>query len=95
MISQAMIKAQIQATASGAILFDSAQMADAAEHWFEQGADADGATRAGRGEVVFFDAPFGACVLRHDRRGGLSPTSTPTATCGPVASAVGRFANFA
>ncbi len=71
MIPDAMIKAQIQSTASGAILFDSAQMAKADEHWFEQVAHADGTLRGGRGEVVFFDAPFGACVLRHYRRGGL------------------------
>ena len=71
MISQAMIKAQIQPTTSGAILFDSAQMAKADEHWFELLADGDATIRAGRGEVVFFDAPFGACVLRHYRRGGL------------------------
>ena len=71
MISKEMIKAQIQPTASGAILFDSAQMAEASEHWFEQVADTEAATRAGRGEVVFFEAPFGACVLRHYHRGGL------------------------
>ncbi|HET9033682.1 MAG TPA: 3-deoxy-D-manno-octulosonic acid kinase [Dokdonella sp.] len=71
MIPQVMIKAQIQATANGAILFDSTQMAKADERWFEQAASGDAATRAGRGEVVFFDAPFGACVLRHYHRGGL------------------------
>lgn len=66
-----MIKAQIQSTASGAILFDSAQMAEADEHWFEQVAGTAGTIRGGRGAVVFFDAPFGACVLRHYHRGGL------------------------
>lgn len=69
--TEAMINAQTQTTASGAILFDSSQMAVADEHWFEQVPIADGAIRAGRGEVVFFDAPFGACVLRHYHRGGL------------------------
>lgn len=66
-----MIKAEIQPTSSGAILFDSSQMAQASEHWFEPEPDALGSTRAGRGEVIFFDAPFGACVLRHYHRGGL------------------------
>ena len=68
-----MIKAQIQPRANGAMLFDAGQMASADEHWFEQasaGSD-DGSVSAGRGAVVFFDAPFGACVLRHYRRGGL------------------------
>ncbi len=66
-----MINAKIQSTSSGAILFDAAQMAQADEHWFERTAATGVVTRAGRGEVVFFDAPFGACVLRHYRRGGL------------------------
>ena len=66
-----MIKAQIQSTESGGILFDSTQMAAAETRWFDQARAAGVADRAGRGEVVFFDAPFGACVLRHYHRGGL------------------------
>lgn len=66
-----MINAQIQPTSSGAILFDATRMTHADEQWFEQSADTHSASRAGRGEVVFFDAPFGACVLRHYHRGGL------------------------
>ncbi len=67
-----MIKAQIQKTVDGAILFDSAHVAEADEQWFAQVAGADAEQRAGRGAVVFFEAPFGACVLRHYRRGGLA-----------------------
>ncbi len=67
-----MIKAQIQKTANGAILFDSAQIAEAEEQWFVQVAGAHDERHAGRGAVVFFEAPFGACVLRHYRRGGLA-----------------------
>ena len=67
-----MIKAQIQKTAHGAILFDPAQVGAADEHWFEQVAGVQGEQRPGRGAVVFFDAPFGSCVLRHYRRGGLA-----------------------
>lgn len=66
-----MIKAHIQPTSSGAILFDATQMAAANEQWFEQTAAAEAVSRAGRGDVVFFDTPFGACVLRHYLRGGL------------------------
>ena len=68
-----MIKAQIQPGRNGAMLFDAAQMASADEHWFEQAgtASADRSASTGRGAVAYFDAPFGACVLRHYRRGGL------------------------
>ena len=66
-----MIKAKIQKTARGAIMFDSSQMDVADERWFEQVAADPVSQHAGRGAVVFFDAPFGACVLRHYRRGGL------------------------
>jgi 3-deoxy-D-manno-octulosonic acid kinase len=66
-----MIKAQIQTSAHGAIQFDSEVMSRADESWFEQTATAGDGVRAGRGAVVFFDAPFGACVLRHYCRGGL------------------------
>ncbi len=66
-----MSKAQIQKTAHGAILFDAARVADADEQWFARGSSTVEGVHAGRGEVVFFDAPFGACVLRHYHRGGL------------------------
>lgn len=66
-----MIKAQLQSTASGAILFDGSKMAVADEQWFERVSNHPESSRAGRGEVVFFDSPFGACVLRHYHRGGL------------------------
>lgn len=68
-----MIKAQIQRVAGGAILFDAAQMQHAEESWFAPGNVAAGATasKGGRGAVVYFEAPFGACVLRHYHRGGL------------------------
>lgn len=68
-----MIKAEIQSTATGAILFDAAQMPAAEEKWFDSqlAAQAAPADAGGRGCVYFLDAPFGACVLRHYRRGGL------------------------
>ncbi|MGB0134859.1 3-deoxy-D-manno-octulosonic acid kinase [Dokdonella sp.] len=68
-----MIKAQVQPTATGAILFDAAQMPVAEEKWFQQSTDAHAAPddAGGRGSVYFLDAPFGACVLRHYRRGGF------------------------
>ncbi|MFZ1390404.1 MAG: 3-deoxy-D-manno-octulosonic acid kinase [Dokdonella sp.] len=66
-----MIKAQIQSTADGAILFDAAQMDKADAQWFDRTATVGEGERAGRGTVIFFDAPFGACVLRHYHRGGL------------------------
>ena len=66
-----MIKPKIQPMPDGAILFDSDLLATADARWF----DADGIDgarqQAGRGSVVFFDVPFGACVLRHFQRGGL------------------------
>lgn len=66
-----MIQPKTQKIPNGAILFDSALMPSADPRWFEPGVDDGARTRAGRGSVVFFDAPFGACVLRHFQRGGL------------------------
>lgn len=68
-----MIKAQTQTIAGGAMLFDAAQMEHADESWFAPDRARAGAStgKAGRGEVVYFEAPFGACVLRHYHRGGL------------------------
>lgn len=39
------------------------------QHWREQGRAQDAS--GGRGSAVYVDAPFGRCVLRHYRRGGL------------------------
>lgn len=65
-----MIEAQVQPTPRGAILFDAALAAAPDPAWFRPGASAR-RLRAGRGDVTFFDTAFGACVLRHYRRGGL------------------------
>ena len=65
-----MIEAQVQKTTRGAILFDAAVLGAIDDTWFEPPHEATRQT-AGRGEVTYFDTPFGACVLRHYRRGGL------------------------
>jgi len=75
-----MIESKRQQTDRGAILFDTAVLASAgtsgfdaawfdAAHWRKQQRALD--VRGGRGSVSFVDAPFGASVLRHCRRGGL------------------------
>jgi 3-deoxy-D-manno-octulosonic acid kinase len=71
-----MIEAQVQPTATGAIVFDSAlgimpgaEWFDRA-HWIAHGAAA--VERGGRGGVVFVETPAGACALRHYHRGGLA-----------------------
>jgi 3-deoxy-D-manno-octulosonic acid kinase len=73
-----MIQAQIQPTPDGAILFDAGIVAQAgsfdprwfeASYWHAQGRSDD--ARGGRGGVAYIDAPFGRCVLRHYRRGGM------------------------
>ncbi len=75
-----MIESKRQQTDHGAILFDTAVLAPAnadrfdaawfdAAHWRRQQRALD--VRGGRGSVSFVDAPFGASVLRHYRRGGL------------------------
>ncbi len=69
-LGRAMIEAQVQSTARGAILFDAALAAAPDPAWFQPDAAAR-RLRAGRGDVTFFDAAFGPCVLRHYRRGGL------------------------
>lgn len=68
-----MIKAQVQATATGAILFDASHIPVVEEKWFQQPPEAHAAPSGtgGRGSVYYIDAPFGACVLRHYRRGGF------------------------
>lgn len=68
-----MIQSRIQPFAEGAILYDAATLESIAPDWFEPPGAAESASmRGGRGGVVFFDAPFGACVLRPYRRGGLA-----------------------
>ena len=79
-VMQAMIRTQVQTTADGAIVFDAAVVAQAgdsarfdpqwfeATHWHAQGAES---ARGGRGGAVYVNAPFGRCVLRHYRRGGM------------------------
>jgi len=70
-----MTQAQIQATPDGAILFDAGAATQAAfdpiffepARWPAREAPVSG----GRGGAVFIDAPFGRCVLRHYRRGGM------------------------
>jgi 3-deoxy-D-manno-octulosonic acid kinase len=71
---------QLQTTADGAIVFDPAVMAQVgvsvpfdpqwfeAAHWQAQGAEI---ARSGRGGAMYVDAPFGRCVLRHYKRGGM------------------------
>jgi 3-deoxy-D-manno-octulosonic acid kinase len=68
-----MTQAQLQPTPDGAILFDAATAAQAAfdPGIFEPGAGRADAVRGGRGGASYIDAPFGRCVLRHYRRGGM------------------------
>jgi len=72
-----MTQAQIQSTPDGAILFDAGAAAQAAfaPEFFDaarwQGRNGDDAVSGGRGGARFIDAPFGRCVLRHYRRGGM------------------------
>jgi 3-deoxy-D-manno-octulosonic acid kinase len=57
-----------------AILFDVSLPQQAEPGWFEPqrwGAQAQPVAAGGRGSAWFVDAPFGAAVLRHYRRGGL------------------------
>ena len=74
-IPAVMSSARRQATADGAILFDPTCAAQADAGWFAPGAwSARGLAEragAGRGEAWFIQAPWGASVLRHYRRGGL------------------------
>jgi len=73
-----MNEAQVQPTASGAILYDAAACdgAEPDEAWFDPAHwAARGAAQArsgGRGGVAFVQTPAGACVLRHYHRGGLA-----------------------
>ncbi|GAB6195645.1 3-deoxy-D-manno-octulosonic acid kinase [Lysobacter xanthus] len=58
----------------GAIVFDRERTGQATPDWFSAiawGERARPVETGGRGAAWFVDAPFGACVLRHYRRGGL------------------------
>lgn len=72
-----MSEAQIQATSDGAILFDAGVAAQAVfdPDFFEparwRAQNRADAVSGGRGGALFIDAPFGRCVLRHYRRGGM------------------------
>ncbi|MBX3693295.1 3-deoxy-D-manno-octulosonic acid kinase [Dokdonella sp.] len=65
-----MIEAQVQLTQGGAIIFDARLPERVDDAWFNAHGGA-GTQSGGRGGVHLFDAPFGPCVLRHYRRGGL------------------------
>lgn len=59
----------------GAIVFDAARVEQARPEWFDAASWGDRArpvSAGGRGAAWFVDAPFGALVLRHYRRGGLA-----------------------
>jgi len=64
-----------EADSHGAIVFDRRCITQAEvtlfspEHW---GSAAQPVTQGGRGSAWFVDAPFGQCVLRHYRRGGMA-----------------------
>ena len=70
-----MSKAQRQSTGQGAILFDASLAAQAQEGWFEptwwRAGGGTSTAAGGRGTAFIVEAPFGECVLRHYRRGGL------------------------
>lgn len=70
-----MTKAQRLPTAQGAILIDASLAAQAQEGWFEpswwRAGGGAAATEGGRGAAFVVATPFGDCVLRHYRRGGL------------------------
>ncbi|WP_133498307.1 3-deoxy-D-manno-octulosonic acid kinase [Cognatilysobacter terrigena] len=59
----------------GAIVFDPERTGQATPGWFDPRTWGDRArpvATGGRGAAWFVDAPFGACVLRRYRRGGLA-----------------------
>lgn len=59
----------------GAIVFDAARTGQAMPEWFSPlawGERARAVGSGGRGAAWYVDAPFGACVLRQYRRGGLA-----------------------
>jgi 3-deoxy-D-manno-octulosonic acid kinase len=71
-----MIEAQVQSTATGAIVFDRALgISPPDDAWFERAhwtaRGLSDAQAGGRGGVAFVETPIGACALRHYHRGGL------------------------
>lgn len=74
-LGRAMIDAQVQSATDGAIVFDARRLTHVDESWFDpahwKGSGVTTERTAGRGTVIFFEADFGACVLRHYHRGGL------------------------
>lgn len=63
------------ATGRGAIVFDATRVEQAIPAWFDAdawGSRARPVDSGGRGAAWFVDAPFGDCVLRGYRRGGLA-----------------------
>lgn len=63
------------ATGRGAIVFDAERVEQARAEWFDPAWWGERATpvgSGGRGAAWFIDAPFGAAVLRHYRRGGMA-----------------------
>lgn len=63
------------ATGRGAIVFDAMRVEQASPDWFDAaawGSRARPVDSGGRGAAWFVDAPFGDCVLRGYRRGGLA-----------------------
>jgi len=73
-----MSEAQVQSTATGAILFDAAACNGTRpdDAWFDPsywaGRGLAQTRSGGRGGVAFVETPAGACVLRHYHRGGLA-----------------------
>ena len=70
-----MIEAQVQSTATGAIVFDRSLGILPDDSWFERAhwtalGQAD-TQSGGRGGVSFIETPIGSCALRHYHRGGL------------------------
>ena len=67
---------RIVASGPGAMVYDAALSEAPAWDWFDPAWwAARGGVRGGgggRGGVAFLDAPIGACVLRHYRRGGMA-----------------------
>jgi 3-deoxy-D-manno-octulosonic acid kinase len=72
-----MIQAQLQSSPDGAILFDAgiATQGRFDPEWFDaaywRAQNRVDEAQGGRGGVCYVDAPFGRCVLRHYRRGGM------------------------
>jgi 3-deoxy-D-manno-octulosonic acid kinase len=76
-LGRGMIEAQVQSTASGAIMFDRALITAPVDAWFDRAhwsmlGAATATAAGGRGGVAFVDTPVGMCALRHYHRGGFA-----------------------